>query len=138
MSRCSDCDCSKAEECQPKDGLTGHLSGEVSVSWAKSLIPASNEDTLWPEPVGPEAAQHGYYNPNSDKGQYGQPSLYKIDVVNLQPQDVLMVTLKDSSITEADLSSFKEHMKALFPNNQVMVIALSENSEVLFTKITKD
>lgn len=57
----------------------------------------------------------------------------EVTKLNLQPGDVLTVTVKTDSYGEDNLSSFKDGLKKFFPNNPIAIIALSSNDEVLFS-----
>lgn len=122
MSRCSDCNCSKAEECGDKTSEVAEITDE---NVYEEAIEKYKVEITEKQPTIGDAPSNAI------------PIAY-IDAVRLEANDVLIVTLKDDSITESDLDRFNNHMKALFPNNQVMVINLSENSDVRFTKISKE
>lgn len=65
-------------------------------------------------------------------------TLKEIEVtkLNLQPGDVLTVTIKDNDIDTSSLESLREMFKRLYPNNEVALFGIGLNSDITFT-VTK-
>lgn len=65
-------------------------------------------------------------------------SIKEVEVtkLNLQTDDVLMVTVKNNEITQSNLESLRNGLRSIFPKNEVMVLCLSNDDEVRFT-VTK-
>ena len=65
-------------------------------------------------------------------------SLNQIDVqkLNLQPGEVLIVTIKNNEVTQENILPLRENLSRLFPNNKVIFLLLSEDSDVNLTTIS--
>ena len=62
----------------------------------------------------------------------------EITRLNLQPGDVLTVTVKDPDVDMNNLELLRKMFIQCFPNNKVMLFGLSENSEIKFTVTSAD
>jgi hypothetical protein len=61
----------------------------------------------------------------------------EVQRVNLQPNDVLMVTVNHEDITEHSIEQLREKLKVLFPTNKVMLFAMGPEGYVKFTVATQ-
>ena len=61
----------------------------------------------------------------------------KVDatVLNLQPGDILFVTLKGYDYDESTLNSFRETIAPAFPNNKVAIICVGSEDSVDFSVV---
>ena len=50
--------------------------------------------------------------------------------INLQPNDVLMVTVKNDEITQDTINGLRKQLQLVFPNNKVFVFAMGTNDDV--------
>jgi hypothetical protein len=57
----------------------------------------------------------------------------EVQKLNLQPSDVLMVTIKHEDVSQEDLQFVQKKLETLFPNNKVMSFAMGEEGYIKFT-----
>lgn len=57
----------------------------------------------------------------------------EVTKVNLQPRDVLMVTVKSNEVTEEAVKILKQNLTDLFPDNKIVVFAMGTQDSVEFT-----
>lgn len=60
----------------------------------------------------------------------------QVQKLNLQPGDVLMVTVNHPDIDEDSARSLKDKLASLFPNNKVMLFTMGPEGYVKFTVAT--
>lgn len=57
----------------------------------------------------------------------------EVQKINLQPNDVLMVTVQHEDADEQSMLALKETLTSLFPNNKIMLFSLGLEGYVKFT-----
>lgn len=57
----------------------------------------------------------------------------EVQKINLQPGDVLMVTVQHEDADEESLYALKNTLTGLFPNNKIMLFSMSSEGYVKFT-----
>jgi hypothetical protein len=57
----------------------------------------------------------------------------EVQKLNLQPGDVLMVTIRHDDVREDDLGGLRNMLRRFFPNNQAMLFAMGSEGYVKFT-----
>ena len=58
--------------------------------------------------------------------------LKELDVqrINLQPGDVLMVTLKHDDINQSSMEALRRQFKVVFPNNRTFIFGMGSDGDV--------
>jgi len=59
----------------------------------------------------------------------------EINKVKLEPGEVLVVKVKSDEITQSDMNSLSEGLKAIFVNNKVVVLCCSPKDEISLTAV---
>jgi hypothetical protein len=59
----------------------------------------------------------------------------EVQKLNIQPGEVLVISIKTISLEEEDLADIKRSFEQLFPNNKVVIFSMTKNSKVEFTTI---
>ena len=55
-----------------------------------------------------------------------------VQKINLQPNDVLMVTIQHEDVDENSLHVLKDTLTGLFPNNKIMLFSMASEGYVKF------
>lgn len=65
--------------------------------------------------------------------------LNEVDVqkINPQPGEVIIVTIKSDDVDASSMQALRNSMRAVFPNNQVMIMSVGSEGDIKFV-VAKD
>jgi hypothetical protein len=69
--------------------------------------------------------------------EYYKIKTLEVQKINLQEEDVLMVTIKHDEITMESMQLLRNQFKRVFPDNEVFVMAVGTDGDVKFALVSK-
>jgi len=96
-----------------------------------------SESLLPPKPKDPNQFEDAPGRVEEASGMQFGFDVVEVQRVNLQPGDVLMVTVKNDDLSQESVDMLRKQLQLVFPNNKVFVFAMGTSDDVQLSIVSQ-